>query len=122
MIETTVAPAKAGKGAKAKALKIEAAKEAAKTTKKPLGKRAQAEADAKAGKMPKAPDFSAETHKRFRGMLDEIRGLIADKNVDALVAFTINPISSSPKALAKYRDLAVMAIRAKTKKTDEPVI
>jgi hypothetical protein len=105
--------AKAGKGQKAKAMAAEAAKETAKAVARPLGKRAQIEADAAAGKLPKAPDFSAETHKRFRPALDEVRALIADKDVAGLKALEIKPISSSPKALARFRDLAVIALEAR---------
>jgi len=106
---------KKGKGSKARAMKAEAAKETAKAVRapKPPGKRAQAEADAAAGKLPQAPDFSAETHKRFRPRLEELQALIADADIAGLEAVKINPVSSSPKALARYRDLAVIALKAR---------
>ena len=34
-------------------------------------------------------------------------------DVAALQAFEINPVSSSPKAMARYRDLCVIAIAAR---------
>ena len=57
-------------------------------------------------------DFSAATHARFRGKLAEIVKLVEAGDVAALQAFPINPYSSSPKAMARYRDLAVQAIEA----------
>jgi len=51
---------------------------------RPLGKRAAIEAAAREGKPPEPPDFSAETHKRFRNKLavelakaGDLRGLRA---------------------------------------------
>lgn len=80
-----------------------------------LGKRAQLQADAEAGKLPKAPDFSAKTHERFRPKLDELKALVKAGDVKALKAYPINPISSSPKALDRYRNLAVIALQAQAK-------
>jgi hypothetical protein len=77
-----------------------------------VGKRAQIEADAKAGKLPTTPDFSAKTHERFRGKLAEVVKLAKAGDVKALKAFKVNPISSSPKAIDRYRNLAVMALEA----------
>ncbi len=113
MTTTTTMPSKAGKGTKAKDLQAEAAKEVAAAVARPLGKRAQIDADAATGKLPPAPDFTAETHKRFRPALDEIKALIEDKDIAGLNAVKINPVSSSPKALARYRDLAVIALSAR---------
>jgi hypothetical protein len=39
--------------------------------------------------------------------------LAGKADVTGLRAISINPVSSSPKALARYRDLAVMAISAR---------
>jgi hypothetical protein len=80
--------------------------------KRPLGKRAQIEADARAGKLPEPPDFSAETHKRFRNKLAAVVELARAGDLNGLRAFQINPVSSSPKAIARYRDLCVMALEA----------
>lgn len=80
---------------------------------RPLGKRAQIEADARAGKLPPAPDFSAETHKRFRNKLAAVVDLANAADLKALRAFEINPVSSSPKAIARYRDLCIIALEAR---------
>lgn len=80
--------------------------------KRPLGKRAQIEADARAGKLPEPPDFSAETHKRFRNKLAAVVALAGAGDLNGLRAFQINPVSTSPKAIARYRDLCVMALEA----------
>jgi hypothetical protein len=80
---------------------------------RPLGKRAQIEADARAGKLPEPPDFSAETHKRFRNKLAAVVALANAGDLNGLRAFQINPVSSSPKAIARYRDLCTMALEAR---------
>jgi len=80
---------------------------------RPLGKRAQIEADARAGKLPEPPDFSAETHKRFRNKLAAVVALANAGDLNGLRAFQINPVSSSPKAIARYRDLCIMALEAR---------
>lgn len=76
------------------------------------GKRAAEQAAAEAGTIPAAPDFSAETHKRFRGKLAELVAMVEAGDVEKLEAFPINPVSSSPKALDKFRKLAVIALKA----------
>jgi hypothetical protein len=78
----------------------------------PTGKRAQIEADARAGKLPEPPDFSAETHKRFRNKLGTVIELANAADLKGLRAFEINPVSSSPKAIARYRDLCIIALEA----------
>lgn len=88
--------------------------EAPKTDRKPAGKRAEILAAALAGTIPDAPDFSAETHARYRKKLGEIVALVEAGDVEALRVFPINPISSSPKAMDKYRNLAVIALEALT--------
>lgn len=82
---------------------------------KPTGQRAQILADAKAGKMPKAPDFTAATHERFRPKLAEVVALAKAGDIKGLKTYAINPVSSSPKAIAKYRDLCVIALEARAK-------
>ncbi len=102
-------PAKAEKPAKApKGPKAEKADKA-------LGKRAQIVADAEAGIVPPKPDFSAATHARFRKKLDEVAALVEKGDIKALKAYPINPVSSSPKAMDKYRHLAVIALEAQRK-------
>ena len=63
--------------------------------------------------MPQPPDFSKPTHARFRAKLDQIVALAEAGDIAALQAFEINPVSSSPKAMARYRDLSVIAITAR---------
>lgn len=74
------------------------------------GKRAAAEAAARAGILPEPPDFSAPTHARFRKKLAEVVALVEARDLDGLRAFTINPVSSSPRAVLRYRELALTAI------------
>lgn len=79
----------------------------------PLGKWAALEDAAKRGEVPAAPDFSARTHARFRKKLDELKVLVQAGDLKGLKTFHINPISSSPKALDKFRNLAVIALEAR---------
>lgn len=79
------------------------------------GKRAAIQQAAERGELPAAPDFSAPTHARFRKKLEEVIGLVEAGDIAALRAIEINPISSSPKAIARYRDLAVIALEARVK-------
>ena len=62
--------------------------------------------------LPEPPDFSAETHKRFRNKLASVVELARAGDLKGLRAFEINPVSSSPKAIARYRDLCVVALEA----------
>jgi hypothetical protein len=80
-----------------------------------LGARAKIEADAQAGKIPAPPDFSADTHTRFRPKLAELVALVKAKDVKGLKAYPINPISTSPKAMNRYRNLAVVALEAQAR-------
>lgn len=82
---------------------------------RPQGRRAEIADNAARGILPPAPDFSAETHRRFRGKLAEIVALAEAGDVAALKAFSINPYSSSPKALDRYRNLAVAALEARAR-------
>ncbi len=78
-----------------------------------IGKR-QAVVDlAQSGTLPPAPDFSKPTHARFRAKLAQIVALAEAGDFGGLKAFEINPVSSSPKAMARYRDLCVIAITAR---------
>lgn len=96
---------------------MEIIKPAAKSkAEKPAGKRAAILAAAEAGTLPDAPDFSAETHKRFRPKLAQVVELAEKGDIKGLEAFQINPVSSSPKAIARYRDLCVIALKAQGEK------
>jgi hypothetical protein len=66
---------------------------------------------AKTGKMPEAPDFSAPTHERFRPLLAEVVKAAKDSDLATLRKITIDPISSSRKAIAKFRDLCLLALK-----------
>ncbi len=74
---------------------------------------ADLEAKARQGELPPPPDFSAPTHARFRAKLAALVELAGKADAIGLRAISINPVSSSPKALARYRDLAVLAIEAR---------
>ena len=76
-------------------------------------KDADIEAKARQGELPPPPDFSAPTHARFRAKLAALVELAGKADASGLRAIPINPVSSSPKALARYRDLAVLAIEAR---------
>jgi hypothetical protein len=77
------------------------------------GKRKAIIEQAQAGALPAAPDFSKPTHARFRAKLAKLVALAEAGDVEGLKAIEINPVSTSPKAMARYRDLAIMAIEAR---------
>jgi len=54
------------------------------------------------------------SRSRFRKKLCEIITLVEAGDLEALKAFLISPINSSPKAMNKYRNLAVIARDART--------
>ena len=78
-----------------------------------IGKRQARLDQAQSGALPPAPDFSKPTHARFRAKLAQIVALAEVSDIAALQAFEIKPVSSSPKAMARYRDLCVIAITAR---------
>lgn len=82
------------------------------TSSKP-GKRQAIIEQAQAGALPAAPDFSKPTHARFRAKLAKLVALAEAGDVEGLKAIEINPVSTSPKAMARYRDLAIIAIEAR---------
>ena len=87
------------------------------TTAPAFGKRQAILDQAQSGALPQAPDFSKPTHARFRAKLAQIVALAEAGDIAALQAFEINPVSSSPKAMARYRDLCVIAITARAQVT-----
>lgn len=113
-LKARIAPA-AKPAKKTAAPKVEKAAKAPKEP-KALGKRAQADADAKAGKIPTAPDFSAETHKAHRKRLAEVVALVEAKNLKGLRALKLERHTSSRKAIARYHELAVWALTAQAAK------
>ena len=78
-----------------------------------IGKRQAIRDQAQSGALPQPPDFSKLTHARIRAKLAQIVALAAAGDIAGLQAFEINPVSSSPKAMARYRDLCVIAITAR---------
>lgn len=72
-----------------------------------------AEAMAIKGKVPPALDFSAPTHARFREALEKVVKAAKAGDEKTLKAIKINPVSSSPKALDRYRGLCLKALKAK---------
>ena len=78
-----------------------------------VGKRQAIFAQAQTGALPQPPDFSKPTHARFRAKLAQIVALAEAGDLAGLQAFEINPLSSSPKAMVRYRDLCVIAITAR---------
>jgi hypothetical protein len=89
------------------------AKPAKAAAEKPLGKRAAVQAAAERGVLPEPPDFSAKTHERYRGKLANLVALVKAKDVPALEALAIPTYDSSVAALARYRALALTALKAK---------
>ena len=77
------------------------------------GKRKAIIEQAQAGSLPAAPDFSRPTHARFRAKLAKLVALAEACDVEGLKAIEINPVSTSPKATARYRDQAIIAIEAR---------
>jgi len=78
-----------------------------------VGKRQALLDQSQTGALPQTPDFSKPTHARFRAKLAQIIALAEAGDIAALQAFEINLVSSSPKAMARYRDLCVIAITAR---------
>ena len=82
-----------------------------------VGKRQAILDQAQTGALPTTPDFSKPTHARFRAKLAQIVALAEAGDIAGLQTFEINPVSSSPKAMARYRDLCVIAITARAQVT-----
>lgn len=82
---------------------------------KPASKRAEIQAAAERGEMPTAPDFSADTHKRFRKTLDALVAAAGAGDIKTLKADKTEPKSSSRVTLCRYRDLAIVALEAQKK-------
>jgi hypothetical protein len=106
-------PAKRQRKAAAPVTAAEAA--SAKRQRSPGAKYETLFAEAEKGNLPPAPEFSADTHKPYRKKLSALVSLAEAGDADGMWAITINPISSSPKALERYRNLATVAIKAKRK-------
>ncbi len=82
---------------------------------KTSSKKAEMLAAAERGEMPTPPDFTADTHKRFRPVLQKLVDAAAAGDLKVLKADTTQPLSSSRVALCRYRDLAITALEAQRK-------
>lgn len=80
---------------------------------KPSGKRAVILEAAQRGELPAVPDFSAATHKPHRKKLEAVVAMVKAGDIEGLKAFEIKAVSTSPRAIARYRDLAVIALEAR---------
>lgn len=69
-----------------------------------------AEASAKAGKMPPALDFAAECHAPYRTKLAELEQLAKAKDIKGLKAVEIPTYNASCKSMDRWRNLAVTAL------------
>jgi hypothetical protein len=70
--------------------------------------------EAQRGKFLAAADFSKPTHGRFWAERAKLVTLAEAGDIEGLKAIKINPVSTSPKAMARYRDLAIIAIQAQS--------
>jgi hypothetical protein len=77
------------------------------------GKFAAIRAAAERGELPPVPDFSAALHKRNRGRLAQLVAMAKAGDVASLEAFPIKPNCTSPKAMDRYRNLCVVALKAR---------
>jgi hypothetical protein len=66
--------------------------------------------------MPPPPDFSAPTHKRHRKRLAEVVGLAEADDLPGLKAWAFPGfLSSPPRAIHRFRDLAITALEARAR-------
>ena len=72
--------------------------------------RSKAEQWVKAGKIPPAPDFTADTHAAYRSKLAEVEKLARQGNLAALRRWAVERASSSRIAIMDYRDLCIRAL------------
>ncbi len=74
-------------------------------------------ASAQSGVLPAPPDFTAETHRRFRPKLAEVVAMVERDDVEGLRAYRYAGfVSTSPKAIMRYCDLALTALEARAAK------
>ncbi len=76
-------------------------------------RRAAVQEAAERGELPAPPDFTAPTHARFRTRLAELVEMANAGDVESLKTAVIPTYSTSPRAIARYRDLAVIALEAR---------
>jgi hypothetical protein len=71
----------------------------------------EARANADRGVIAPAPDFSASTYRSYRPALAEVKKLIEARDLDGLLKHQ-GRTSYSPNAIKRYRDIAIIAIKA----------
>jgi hypothetical protein len=76
------------------------------------GKRATIEEAARQGVLPEPPDSRAETHGRYRANLARFVEMAKAGDIEGLKSMEVNPVSTSPRAMLRYRDLCIVAIEA----------
>ena len=62
--------------------------------------------------LPTPPDFSAKPHTRYRPRLAQVVAMAESGDIKGLREFHMNPTSTSPKAIMRYRDAALAALTA----------
>lgn len=65
------------------------------------------------GSIPAPPDFSADTHAPYRKVLGDVHAAAKAGDAAALRKIKVNPTSSSPKAVERYRLICLDALKAK---------
>lgn len=65
------------------------------------------------GTVPAAPDFTAETHRYYRPILAAVVKLVKAGDLKGLQAYRVKGSSSSPRAVQNYREVAIIALKAK---------
>jgi hypothetical protein len=86
------------------------------------GKFAATRVAAERGELPPVPDFSADLHKRNRGRLAQLVAMAEAGDVAGLEAFPIKPNCTSPRAMDRYRNLCVIALKARATAANSDVI
>jgi hypothetical protein len=112
--------AKSDKPAPAKSEQIERAEKVLKLNPRKPNKGERARYDWKAareaaakGKLPVAPDFSANTHRSYRPALAAVVELVAKRDLAGLQAHKVHGTCSSPQAIKKFREIAILALKSK---------
>jgi hypothetical protein len=82
------------------------------------GKFAAIREAAERGELPPVPDFSADLHRRNRGRLAQLVAMAEAGDVAGLEAFPIAPNCTSPKAMDRYRNLCVIALKTRAAKPE----
>lgn len=113
---TTARPAATAKADKPKTAKADKAAKPAKP-RKPSDRAhydwSGARDKAAKGTIPAAPDFSANTHRSYRGALGEVEKLVKARDLAGLQAYRVKGTSTSPNAIKRYREIAIIALKVK---------